>query len=149
MSRRFLSLMAFGMTALILASVVSATAASNTVPKTAVGDSSRTTTVDARKPDECSTITLTVVSVNAGNFNGTAANELLLGRTAAQTIDGAGGNDCILGGDGNDTLKGSAGNDVILGGPGNDSLSGGPGTDICYGGDGTDTFNADCETRIQ
>lgn len=147
--RLLAGIFAFGVTALILSSVISANAASNTIPNTSLEDVSQATPVDVRKPQECASITVTTGSIGTGNFNGTTASELLLGRTAGQTIDGDAGNDCIMAGDGADTLRGNTGNDVILGGPGNDNISGGAGTDICYGNDGTDTFNNDCETRIQ
>lgn len=146
--RRRLTVVTFGTVALVLAGVVNASAASNTVPNSSIGDSTQTISVDARKPEECNPVTVTTVSVASGNFTGTNANELILGRTAAQTLDGSGGGDCILGGGGNDTLRGNTGNDVLLGGPGDDNISGGNGTDTCYGGGGNDTFNRDCETQV-
>ncbi len=156
MSRKLVGLAVLGMLALILASVASATAASNTVPASNVGEQRRTITANDLKPSECSGVNVTNKIQNSGTFNGTSGNDLMLGSNLADTIDGSGGQDCILGGGNNDTLRGSGGDDVLLGGPGDDYLSGGAGTDVCYGGPGNDTFHKDllillddCETRIQ
>lgn len=142
------ALATLGMMALIFASVISATAASNTISPSGADEQRRTTTANDLKPPECSGVTVTNSIQATGNATGTNANELMLGSAAANTLDGSGGGDCILGGGGNDTLRGSGGGDVLLGGPGDDSIQGGPGTDACHGGDGSDTFTG-CETRIQ
>lgn len=148
MMTKMIGLAALGMLALIFTSVVSATAASNTIPKTNAGEHRRTATANDIKPSECSGIAVASKIQATGNATGTNANELMLGSAAANTLDGSGGNDCIVGGGGNDTLRGSGANDVLLGGPGDDSLNGGAGTDACYGGAGNNTFTA-CETQIQ
>jgi Ca2+-binding RTX toxin-like protein len=105
--------------------------ATSTVPVSRADRSTATINANALKPAACSGISLTAIVVGSGTFAGTAAAELILGRTLADTISGNGGNDCILGGGGNDTLRGNAG------------------TDVCIGGLGTDTFDATCETQIQ
>ena len=69
---------------------------------------------------------------SGATLTGTAANELLLGRNTATTLDAGGGNDCLVGGAGADL-----------------NMRGRAGTDVCIGNGGADTFNADCETQIQ
>jgi streptogramin lyase len=64
----------------------------------------------------------------------TGGNDVVLGTSAAETIDGKGGSDTVCGGGGQDTLRGAVGNDRLLGGPGNDDLSGGQGADRLDGG---------------
>ncbi len=111
--------------------LVSALAATNSVPGSRAERDVSTITVDQKKPiPACSGITVTVLVTGGGNGNGSA--NLLLGTAAANTnLRGMGANDCILGGGGNDMLRGDGG------------------TDVCIGGPGTDTFHATCETQIQ
>lgn len=123
----------FVQVALIGASVglvlISALAATNTVPGTNAEQDVSAISVDAMKPKpDCNAITLTVLvtGVNGGN-----ANELIVGTGAVESFRGFNGDDCIVGGGGNDTLRGDAG------------------TDVCIGGPGTDTFHATCETQTQ
>lgn len=119
--------------ALIGASVglvlISALAATNSVPSSNAGQSVSGITVDQLKPQpDCNGITVTVL-VTGGN--GGNANELILGTAAGESLRGFNGDDCIVGGAGDDTLRGDGG------------------TDVCIGGPGTDTFHATCETQIQ
>ena len=135
----------------LLITVLSATAASNTVPLTRADKDSIGINADTLKPAECSGITLTnIVDVGAGE-SGTSANDLILGTDKADAeIRGGAGDDCILGGKGNDRQKigpdwvgglyGEAGDDVLIGGPGK--------KDVCEGGAGSDTFYT-CETVVQ
>jgi Ca2+-binding RTX toxin-like protein len=117
---------------LIPASVMLGFTQANSVPATKAADRSQAATANTIKPTpECAAITLTTKLQGSGNFNGTAAAELITGSAGVDTINGLGGDDCILGGGGND------------------SLTGGAGTDVCIGGPGTDTFAANCETQIQ
>jgi len=118
--------------ALLLVSVGSAVAATNTVPVSHLDEVTSAINANALKPAACSAISLTkiVVCSGTGTCNGTNANELIIGTNGTDTIVGKGGKDCIVGGDGNDNITGSGG------------------TDICIGGPGTDTFTA-CETAIQ
>ena len=111
--------------------LVSALAATNSVPGSRAERDVSTITVDQLKPQPtCNGITVTVLVTGGGNGNGSA--NLLLGTAAANTnLRGMGANDCILGGGGNDMLRGDGG------------------TDVCIGGPGTDTFHATCETQIQ
>lgn len=123
----------FAQIALIGAAVglvlISALAATNTVPGSFAEQDVTAISVDAKKPKpDCNGITLTVLvtGVNGGN-----ANELIVGTGAVESFRGFNGDDCIVGGGGNDTLRGDGG------------------TDVCIGGPGTDTFHATCETQIQ
>src|SRR3990170_2515786 len=137
-----------GLLTLIVAAVVSAMAASNSVPETGVDEDSFSITANDLKPPDCDALGLSAVVTGSGNFEGTSAAELLLGSSGADTISARGGADCALGGGGNDSLNGNAGGDVLLGGPGDDNLSGGNGSDICDGGAGTDTADSTCETKL-
>lgn len=111
--------------------VISALAATNTVPATNAERDVSTITVDQKKPrPDCNGITVTVLVTGGGN--GANANDLVLGTAAV-----------------NNPLRGNAGDDCIHGGGGNDLLTGDAGTDVCIGGPGTDTFHATCETQIQ
>jgi Ca2+-binding RTX toxin-like protein len=107
---------------LLLASVMSAMAAANTVARSGLGEMSRSITVNDLKPPACDAIHLTNLITGSGNISGTLENDLILGSTGADTVSGEGGNDCILGGGSNDTLIGNDGADVCLGGPGTDML---------------------------
>jgi Ca2+-binding RTX toxin-like protein len=118
--------------ALILVSVGSAVAATNTVPSSRLDEITSAINANTLKPTSCSAISLTkiVVCSGTGTCNGSNSNELILGTTGSDTIVGKGGRDCIIGGNGDDNITGSGG------------------TDVCIGGPGTDTFTA-CETSIQ
>lgn len=124
----------FAQIALIGAAVglvlISALAATNTVPGSNAEQDLSTITVDQLKPQpDCNGITVTVL-ITGGN--GGVGNDLVLGTSGVENpLRGNGGNDCIVGGGGNDTLRGDAG------------------TDVCIGGPGTDSFHASCETQIQ
>ena len=111
--------------------LVSAMAATNTVPASNAGRNLSAITVDQKKPKPaCNAITLTVLVTGGGN--GGNSNDLVIGTPAVENpLRGQNGDDCILGGAGNDTLRGDGG------------------TDVCIGGAGTDTFHATCETQIQ
>jgi hypothetical protein len=111
--------------------LVSAMAATNTVPASNAERDLSAITVDQKKPKPaCNAITLTVLVTGGGN--GGNSNDLVIGTPAADNpLRGQNGDDCILGGAGNDTLRGDGG------------------TDVCIGGAGTDTFHATCETQIQ
>ncbi|RCW83047.1 calcium-binding protein [Phyllobacterium bourgognense] len=62
-------------------------------------------------------------------FNGTNANEHILGNGGGDTINAGGGSDIVEGGMGGDTLNGQDGNDYIEGGIGGDTMNGGAGSD--------------------
>jgi Ca2+-binding RTX toxin-like protein len=136
---------------IVMVTVFSAVAASNTVPESRADKDSIGINADTVKPAQCSGITLTnIVDIGAGE-TGTSQNDLILGTDKKdEEIRGGAGDDCILGGKGNERQKvgqdwvaglyGEDGNDVLIGGPGN--------KDICDGGAGADTFYS-CETEIQ
>ena len=146
--KKILILVILGLAVIIVISVFSALAATNTIPDTWADQESRSVSADLIKPSECSGITLTnIVDIGAGE-TGTNANDLILGTDKADAeIRGGAGNDCILGGKGNERQRidgvwgpgifGEEGDDVIIGGPGN--------LDYCDGGNGNDTYYS-CET---
>jgi Ca2+-binding RTX toxin-like protein len=102
--------------------------ATNVVPATYLSESPGPSTIDDQAAAAgCGTGLTSVVN----GATGTAANDLLLGSAAGESLDGNAGDDCILGGGGNDTLRGSQGSDVCIGGP------------------GTDSFHPSCEIQIQ
>ncbi len=109
-----------GLLAGILVSVVSASAAANSVPLTGIWDAQRTITANDLKPTECATVNVTAVYNADGNFSGYATNDLIFGGTGIDTIRGGDGDDCIVGGPGDDLIFGDAGSDVCVGGPGID-----------------------------
>lgn len=133
-TRILLRLAFFGLIALILASVITAVAAANTVPPSRLTDQSRPITANDLKPPECAALNLTNIVVGSGNFEGTFGNDLILGSPNSDDIRGRFGDDCILGGGGDDTIVGDQGTDVCIGGPGNDTFRPPPNT---------------CETEIQ
>ena len=147
---------------LVLLSLFSVFAASNTVSNSYLDVDDFPITANDLKPSECNGINL--VNIRAGD--GTNANDLILGSAGGDNLNAQGGNDCILGGDGGDRLRGASGADIILAGAGNDilignrgndvlygqsgddELRGGRQTDICDGGSGTDTSDGTCETEL-
>ncbi len=131
--------------ALVLAGLVTAFAASNTVPSTRLADNTLPITANALKPSDCSSLNLTTIVV-AGS--GTAGNDLILGTAGNDNLRGGDGDDCILGGGGDDTIQGQKNNDILLGQDGNDTLRGNQDTDICDGGPGIDSGHVSCETEI-
>ena len=94
-----------------------------------VGNNTLTVNAAALAPAGCAT---DVLVAGGASLTGTNANELLLGRNTATTLDGSGGNDCLVGGAAADL-----------------NMRGRAGTDVCIGNGGADTFNGDCERQIQ
>lgn len=122
---------AFGIVLLLLASMLSAKAAANTVPAAGLAERQVAVTANLLKPSECAGLDLSAVIVGGGVFTGTAASELILGSSGVDTINGGGGDDCIVGGGGIDALLGNGG------------------TDVCIGGPGADVLDLSCEARYQ
>jgi len=120
----------FGIIALVLISVSTVIAATNTVPNTRLDSQTKSITSNDVKPFFCASLNVQNIITGSGTITGTNGNDLILGSATDDTIDGLGGTDCILGGSGNDTISGDAGNDVCSG-----------------GGNAGDTF-ATCETTI-
>ena len=138
---------------LTVVNAASAVAAGNSIPSSRVDEASYSITANDLKPSQCAGINLTNIVTGSGNFNGTGANDLILGSAGADNIRGQGGDDCIVSGNGDDRLSGlggadvllgGGGDDTLLGGQGNDDLYGGAGYDDCDGGNGTDSGNS-CE----
>jgi len=111
------------LTALILFSVGTAVAATNTVPATRADVETRSIGINDYKPSSCSGLALTALVTGAGTITGTEGNDLILGSSGADIIDGLGGSDCIAGGGGDDTITGGDGSDICLGGPGTDAFT--------------------------
>ena len=109
--------------------LLTALAATNTVPATNLGRRTSPITANDLKPAACAALNLTAVVTGSGTFNGGNSSDLILGSAGV------------------DKIRGKQGNDCILAGAGNDSLDGDQGTDVCIGGPGTDTF-AQCETQL-
>ncbi len=124
----------FGLMVLILASILTAVAAANTVPSSYLADQTRAIAVNDLKPPECSSLTLdTIVSCGNGiNCNAGNGNDLVLGSPSNTTIRGQNGNDCIVD-------SSSAGSRTLVGGNG---------TDVCIGYAST-IFDGSCEQQVR
>jgi len=107
---------------LTLVSVVTAIAASNTVPATRADLQTRSIGINDYKPSSCGGLSLTNLVTGSGTFTGTPGNDFILGSFGVDTIDGLGGNDCIVSGGSDDTITGSDGSDICIGGPGSDTF---------------------------
>jgi Ca2+-binding RTX toxin-like protein len=66
---------------------------------------------------------------------------VLLGNSAADTINGTNSSERICGFQGNDIIRGSGGEDKINGNEGNDNINGGEGNDLLRGGKDDDTID--------
>ena len=106
--------MTFCLITIILLSVVTAIAATNTVPSTRLMAYGNSIGVNDIKPSACATIFLTNRVSGLGLLTGTEGNDLILGSSGADTIDGLGGDDCILGGGGIDSCIGDIGTDMFV-----------------------------------
>ena len=65
------------------------------------------------------------VETGATPMTGDNDDEILVGTSAAETINGGGGNDILIGGGGADTLSGGNGDDVLVYAPGVSFITGG------------------------
>jgi Ca2+-binding RTX toxin-like protein len=74
-------------------------------------------------------------------FDGSDADDRVLGNAHDNDLTGNGGDDQIDGGAGNDSLHGGAGEDLLYGDDGLDDLFGHIGDDMLYGGADTDKLN--------
>jgi Ca2+-binding RTX toxin-like protein len=99
----------------LLALLVFAFTASNTVPASHAGQSAWSIGAQDLAPTQCAGMGLTTVVTNGA---GTAGNDLVLGTAVGETLNGNNGNDCLVGGGGDDFLKAGAGKDVCIGGGG-------------------------------
>ena len=91
-------------------------------------------------------------SPNGEILEGTADNDLILGKSGNNIIKAYegddvifedGGNDIIDAGDGNDIVYSGADNDLVMGGNGYDTIYAGLGNDVVFGGDGHDAIFAE------
>lgn len=91
-------------------------------------------------------------SPNGEILEGTADNDLILGKNGNNIIKAYegddvifedGGNDIIDAGDGNDIVYSGADNDLVMGGNGDDAIYAGLGSDVVFGGDGHDAIFAE------
>ena len=121
MIRRILFPFVVGAIMLILvASIVSAIAASNTVTSSNLSDTSRGIGANDLKPSQCATLTLdTIYACPAhGPCNGPTGNVLLLGPSGNKKINGNSGDDCIIAGSGSQTINGGGGTNICIGNSG-------------------------------
>ncbi len=141
-TRNLLIVLFLGISVIVVVSVLSAVAASNTVEGSRADVNSKNISGNDLKPDACAGINITnIVDVGSGE-TGTGGNDLIFGTSGNDfAIQGGAGDDCILGGGGNEGILififpiGG-----IYGEDGDDVLIGGPGFDICRGGGGNNTF---------
>ncbi len=130
---------------LVVATIASAAAASNTVPPSRAGEAAEPATLAQLTPPGCAGMPLTRLQIGPGGGGGSA---LILGTPAGGTLSGGGGGDCIVGGANNNVLQGQGGNDVLVGGPAFLVFlnGGGGGNDVCYRGAAVIAIPAGCET---
>jgi Ca2+-binding RTX toxin-like protein len=100
----------FGLALLLIGSITSAFAATNSVPATRLDDDSLAIDANAIKPAACASLNLTNIAYGTG----TAANDLVLGTAGGDNLSGDDGDDCLVGGGGDDMLDGKKGNDILL-----------------------------------
>ena len=109
-------LLLVGLFLLVLVSVVTAIAATNTIPPTRIENQIKSISSNDIKPSSCASLDLRNIVSGSGVITGTPGNDLILGGSGDDTIKGLGGDDCIIGGGGNDTIDGGDGNDICNGG---------------------------------
>lgn len=100
MKMRLLSrIFVFALAALVLTSIISAAAATNTVPPTRLSDQTRPITANDLKPVECAAFTLTSLTICGSSpiCNGKNSDELILGSPTTNRINGHGGTNCCVG----------------------------------------------------
>lgn len=130
---------------LVVATIASAAAASNTVPPSRAGEAAEPATLAQLTPPGPICRRVRGMPAHPGGGGG---NALVLGTGAGGTLSGGGGNDCIVGGANNNVLQGQGGNDVLVGGPAFLVFlnGGGGGNDVCYRGAAVIAIPAGCET---
>ena len=146
MGARLLQLAAGSLLTLIGVSVVSASAAANTVPESRADLVDQALLFTWLLPPECAGMPIDRLQVGPGGNGG--GNALVLGTSGNETLTGGGGDDCIIAGAGSTVLNGQGGNDVLISGPGLvDFLNGSGGIDTCYGR-GFSSVPSSCETYV-
>jgi hypothetical protein len=109
--RSFLLVFALIATALLSFATTQAFTAANTVPVTNISQFTKAIAVVDLEPTECKgTITATSIVAGTGAVTSTAANQLVLGSSVADTLtDGGAGLACMVGGAGTDNFQGITG----------------------------------------
>lgn len=99
MNTRTLSRLAiFALGLVMLASILTAAAAANTVPSTRLTNQTRAITANALKPAQCAAFDLTGFFIcSKNNCKDPNPNELVLGSPSTNKIDGGGGVSCCVG----------------------------------------------------
>jgi hypothetical protein len=83
---------------LVLASILTAAAASNTIPPTRLTDQTIPITANAIKPTQCKAFDLSGIFIcNKPNCKAPSSNLLVIGVANTNKIDGGGGNSCCVG----------------------------------------------------
>jgi hypothetical protein len=96
--RLFTRLAVFVLFILVLASILTAAAAANTVPSTRLIDQSQAITANNLKPDQCAALNLTGIFVCTKNTcKAPNPSELVLAGLNTNKIDGGGGESCCVG----------------------------------------------------
>ncbi|HLX32881.1 MAG TPA: signal peptidase I [Gaiellaceae bacterium] len=134
--RRLLHAAGIGMALVVLVGAGVSFTAGNVLPPSYAGTSVQALAISQLTPLQCVGMNLTdiIFAPASGTINGTAGNDLIIGRTGSGSI----------------TYNGQAGNDCIVAGGGptaSNTITGGPGTDVCIGGPNAqkNTFSG-CET---
>jgi hypothetical protein len=100
MNTRLLSRLAvFALILLVVVSIITASAAANTVPTSHLTDQTTAITGNNLKPAQCASYNLTAIVVCGPSiiYTGTSANELILGSSSSKWINGQSGTDCCIG----------------------------------------------------
>ncbi len=110
-SRNLLFALALSATAGLSFATTQAFTAANTVPATNISQFTKAIAPVDLEPSECKTsITVTSIVAGTGTVSSTAANQLVLGSSAVDTItDASFGSACMVGGAGSDSLTGKTG----------------------------------------
>jgi len=95
--------------------VTSAFTASNTVPATYIGSSTRAIGANDLKPAGCNSLNLTTIVTGTANFNNSTANALVLGDSTSNNIKDNASSSCIVGGSGKDKITGGTGDFCAIG----------------------------------
>jgi len=95
--------------------VTSAFTASNTVPATYIGSSTRAIGANDLKPAGCNSLNLTTIVTGTANFNNNTANALVLGDSTSNNIKDNASSSCIIGGSGKDKITGGTGDFCAIG----------------------------------
>jgi len=100
MNMRVISWLAgFALFILLVSSILTASAASNTVPPSRLTDQTNPITVNDIKPPQCAAFTLTSILVcgSSPTCNGDKSAELIIGLATTNKINGHVGQNCCIG----------------------------------------------------